>query len=153
MRRGNLPAAARSRVQEAAIPDRDRTHRREIVDAFLAASRGGDFEALLAVLDPDVVLRAEATAVHLGAAAEVRGPASLAAFFKKRSRGAQRATIDGEAGAVWAPGARIRVVFVFTFAAGRISAIDLVADPERFREFDVAIIEDWAALRSQIQWH
>ena len=106
---------------------------------FLAAALGGDFDALLALLDPAVVLRADRAAVQMGASKEVRGAAAVAGTFSGRERGAQPALINGAAGAVRAPGGRPRVVFTFTIARGRIAAIELVADPERLRNLDLAI--------------
>src|SRR5213593_1837753 len=109
-----LASRARRRVQGATAGDADRTRQRALVDAFLAASRGGDFAALLAVLDPDVVLRADPAAVRAGASSEVRGAAAVAKTFSGRARAAQPALVNGAAGAVWAPGGRPRVVFGFT---------------------------------------
>jgi RNA polymerase sigma-70 factor (ECF subfamily) len=145
---GRTPAAARQlasrarrRVQgAAAVPDADRSRQREIVGAFLAASREGKFEALLAMLDPDVVLRADPAAVQVGAAEEVRGAAAVAATFTGRARVAQPAMIDGAPGAVWAPGGKPRVVFAFTITQGKIAAIDLLADPDRLLELDLTIL-------------
>ena len=98
------------------------TRQREIVDAFLAAARGGDFDALLALLDSDVVLRADTATVQGGAAASVvRGAAAVAETFAGRARAAKPALVNGAAGLVWAPGGRPRVVFDFTIAAGRWS--------------------------------
>ncbi len=135
-----LASRARRRVQGAAtVPDGDLTRQREVVDAFLAASRGGDFDALLAVLDPNVVLRADREAVQMGASGEVRGAAAVARTFSGRARVAQPALVNGAAGAVWAQGGRPRVVFEFTITGGRIVAIHLVADPERLRQLDLAI--------------
>ncbi len=136
-----LASRARSRVRGASVRrDPDLARRRAIVDAFLAASRGGDFGALLALLDPEVVLRADVTAVQAGAAAEVRGAAAVAEAFAGRARVAQPALVDGEAGAVWAPGGEPRVVFSFTIADGKIVGIDLLAEPERLRALDVVIL-------------
>src|SRR5436305_2614807 len=102
-----LASRARRRVQgPAAAPDADPGRQREVVDAFLAASRGGDFDALLALLDPDVVLRADGTAVRAGAPGEARGAVAVAGTFSGRARVAQPALVDGMAGAVWAPGGR-----------------------------------------------
>jgi RNA polymerase sigma factor (sigma-70 family) len=126
-----LASRARRRVQGAPPPDADLARQRAVVDAFLAASRQGDFEALLALLDPDVVLRADPAAVRTGAAAEVRGAAAVAGTFSGRAQTARPALVDGAPGAVWAPGGRPRVAFAFTVADGRILAIDLLADPER----------------------
>lgn len=100
------------------IPDANLTRQREVVDAFLAASRGGDFNALLALLDPDAVLRADRAAVNVG-----------------RYRGGERC--DG-----WAPGGRPCVVFDFTITRGKIIEIHLVADPERLRQLDLTVLND-----------
>jgi RNA polymerase sigma factor (sigma-70 family) len=138
-----LASRARRRVRGAATPpDADLGRQREVVDAFLAASRGGDFAALLAALDPDVVLRADPAAVLAGAAAEVRGAEAVAGVFAGRARVAQPALVNGAVGAVWAPGGRSRIVFGFTIAGGKIIEIALVADPERLRRLDVAILTD-----------
>ncbi len=146
---GRTPAAARQlasrarrRVQGATAPDADRTRQRALVDAFLAASRDGDFEALLAVLDPDVVLRADAATVQMGAAAEVRGAAAVAETFKGRAQAAQPALVNGAAGLVWVAGGRPRVVFTFTTAGGKIVAIDLVADPDRLGRIDLEVLNE-----------
>jgi RNA polymerase sigma-70 factor (ECF subfamily) len=137
-----LASRARRRVQGAAtVPDAERTRQREVVDAFLAASRTGDFDALLAVLDPDVVLRADAAAVRAGASEEVRGAAAVAGIFSGRARFAQPALVNGAVGAVWAPGGRPRVAFGFTITREKIVEINLVADPERLRHLDLAILD------------
>jgi RNA polymerase sigma factor (sigma-70 family) len=138
-----LASRARRRVQGAAtVPDADPSRQREVVDAFLAASRGGDFNALLAVLDPNVVLRADRAAVHMGASREVLGAAAVAETFSGRARAAQPALVNGAAGLVWAQGGRPTVVFGFTIRAGKIVEINLVADPERLRQLDVAVLDD-----------
>ncbi len=138
-----LASRARRRVQgSAAVPDADLTRQREIVDAFLAASRGGDFEALLALLDPDVVLRAERAAVQGGASREVRGAPAVANIFSGRARAAQPALVNGAVGLVWAPRGRPRVVFGFTITRGKIVEIDMLADPERLRQLDLAVLND-----------
>jgi RNA polymerase sigma-70 factor (ECF subfamily) len=123
-----LASRARRRVHGVdAAPDV--TRQRRVVDAFLAASRGGDFQALLSLLDPDIVLRADATTVRTGAAAEVRGMDAVARTFSGRARGARAVLVDGEPGAVWAVGGTPRVVFTFTIAGDRIVAIEMHADP------------------------
>ena len=144
---GRSPTAARQlasrarRVRGAApSPDADLTRQREVVDAFLAASREGDFDALVAVLDPDVVLRADRAAVDAGAPGEIRGGAAVADTFSGRARFAQPALVNGAAGAVWAPGGRPRVVFGFTIRGGRIVEIDILADPERLGQLDLAVL-------------
>src|SRR6266545_4418351 len=138
-----LASRARRRVQGAAtVPDADLTRQREVVDAFLAASRGGDFDALLAVLDPDVVLRADSAAVAAGASREVRGARAVAETFKGRARAAQPALVNGAAGAVWAPGGQPRVVFGFTITRGKIVAIDLLADPAHLAQIDLVVLDE-----------
>jgi RNA polymerase sigma factor (sigma-70 family) len=144
-----LASRARRRVRGAAAPAGDLARRRELVGAFLAASRDGDFERLLAVLSPEVVLRADDPAVRMAAARqgrgapdlapEVRGARLVADAFKGRARGAAPAVIDGEAGAVWAPGGQVRAAFLFTIEEDRITAIDLVMDPGRLAALDVTI--------------
>jgi RNA polymerase sigma factor (sigma-70 family) len=136
-----LASRARRRVQgAAAVPGADRARQREIVDAFLAASRGGDLAALLAVLDPGVVLRADPAAVQMGASAEVRGAAAVAGTFVGRARAAQPALVNGAAGLVWAQGGQPRVVFGFTITRGKIVEINMIADPEQLRRLDLAIL-------------
>ncbi len=135
-----LASRARRRVQGApAAADADPGRQRAVVDAFLAAARDGDFDALVALLDPDVVLRADPAAVQAGSAAEVRGAPAVAETFSGRARFARPALVDGAAGAVWAPGGRPRVVFAFTIAGGRITGIELVADPERLRRATITL--------------
>jgi RNA polymerase sigma factor (sigma-70 family) len=136
-----LASRARRRVQGADTPPgADRARQRQVVDAFLAASRGGDFDALIALLDPDVVLRSDDAAVLVGASKEVRGARAVAETFSGRARVAQLALVDGSVGAVWAPGGRPRVVFAFTVTKGKIVEIRLLADPERLG--DVTILSD-----------
>ncbi len=138
-----LASRARRRVQgTATVKDADPTRQRRVVDAFLAASRGGDFAALLALLDPEVVLRADHTAVRAGASREVRGAAAVAQTFSGRARAALPALVNGAAGLVWAPGGRPRVVFGFTITRGKIVEIDLIADTGRLRQLDLAILSD-----------
>ncbi|HKE52267.1 MAG TPA: sigma-70 family RNA polymerase sigma factor [Actinomycetes bacterium] len=138
-----LASRARRRVQGAdTTSEVDVRRQREVVDAFLTASRGGNFAALLALLDPDVVVRSDEAAVLVGAAAEVRGATAVAETFVGRARAAKPALIDGAPGAVWAPGGEPRVVFAFTVAAGKIVGIEMLADPDRLRELTVAILDD-----------
>jgi len=138
-----LASRARRRVQGAApLSDADFTRQRVVVNAFLAASRGGDFDALLAVLDPDVVVRADHAALLGGASSEIRGASVVAAQFMGRAQAAQSARINGAPGAVWAPGGTPRVAFNFTIARGKIVAIDVIADPARLGQLDLAILDD-----------
>jgi RNA polymerase sigma factor (sigma-70 family) len=138
-----LASRARRRVRGAALArDADRARQRTIVNAFLAAARGGDFDTLLALLDPDVVCRADQAAVATGAPKEIRGAPAVAQQFSGRAQLAQPARVNGAAGAVWAPGGRPRVVFAFTIMDGKIAAIDLIADPARLGQLDVVILND-----------
>ena len=133
-----LASRARRRVQGAATAaDADLARQREGVDAFLAASRGGDFGALVALLDPEVVLRADAAAVRSGAPGEVHGAAQVAGTFSGRARAARPALVNGAAGLVWAHRGEPRMVFGFTISGGKIVAIDLLADPQRIRQLDL----------------
>jgi RNA polymerase sigma-70 factor (ECF subfamily) len=146
-----LASRARRRVRGGAgVPDADSTRRREVVKAFLAASREGDFGALLGLLDPDVVLRADNVAVEAAAAnqgrgaprllSEVRGAHLVAEAFKGRAVGARLALIDGAPGAVWAaPDGKPRAVFAFTIRSERVIEINLVMEPARVDELDIEI--------------
>lgn len=147
---GRTPAAARQlasrarrRVRGSVTPSAaDVVRQRKIVAAFLSASRGGDFGALLALLDPDVVLRADPAAVLAGGTSEVRGAIAVAETFAGRARTARPALVEGAPGAVWATGGRARVVFAFTIDGARIVAIDLLADPERLGTLDLVMIDE-----------
>ena len=137
-----LASRARARVQKQdATGQPDRLRQSALVDAFLAAARNGDFDALLAILDPDVVMHADEQAVRLGAAKETVGAEPVAAFLR-RARGARRALLHGTAAAVWMPGGQPRVVLDFTTSGNRITAVDLIANPERLLEIDLVIPED-----------
>jgi hypothetical protein len=118
----------------------------------LAASRDGDFGAVLSVLDPDVVLRADRVAVQ-GAASrqargapalstEVRGAAAVADIFSGRARATRLALVDGAVGAVVPPRGRPQVVFGFTIMGGKIAEIDILANPERLSQLDLAVLDD-----------
>jgi RNA polymerase sigma-70 factor (ECF subfamily) len=138
-----LASRARRRVQGAPpLSGADQQRQREVVSAFLAASRGGDFDALLAVLDPDVVVRADAATVQAGASEEVRGAAAVAGTFVGRARAARPALINGAAGAVWTTGGKPRVVFAFTITDRKIVAIDMLSDPTYLQELDLVILSD-----------
>ena len=133
-----LASRARGRLQGSPpAPDPDLPRQRKVVDAFLAASRGGDFEALLAVLDPDIVLRADEGAVQMGAPEEVHGATSVARMFSGRALEAQPALVDGAAGVVWAPGGRPRVVWDLSIANGTIARIEMLAAPDTLAELDL----------------
>ncbi len=140
-----LASRARRRVQgTATVPDADLARQRELVDAFLAASRGGNFDALLAVLDPDVVLRADRTAVPAGMATQARGARAVvgrALSFSGRSQFAQPALVNGAVGVVVAPRGRLMIALAFSFGHGKITEIDVIADPERLRRVDLAVLD------------
>ena len=140
-----LASRARRRVQEATpVPDPDLARQREVVDAFLAAARGGDFDALLAVLDPDVVLRIDRGAVPRGASREVLGARAVleqARTFVPLIASARPALVNGAAGVVVARRGRALAVAGFTVAHGQIVEIDLLADPARLRELDLTVLD------------
>lgn len=126
-----LASRARRRVQGASVTaEADRAGQTAVVAAFLAAARGGDFQALVELLDPEVVLRADAAAVQAGAEGLVTGFDAVARTFSGRARFAEPALIDGVPGAIWAPGGAPRVVFAFTVIGGVVTGIELLADPE-----------------------
>ncbi|MFD2091719.1 sigma-70 family RNA polymerase sigma factor [Blastococcus deserti] len=131
-----LASRARRRVRGAELPDATE-RRREVVAAFLDASRSGDFTALLAVLAPDVVVRADAVAVRMGAEAEVRGATRVAEAYAGRARAARLVLVDGVPGAVWSLRGTPQVVFAFTVEDGVVAAIDLLADPETLAGLDL----------------
>ena len=135
-----LASRARRRVRGTKPSGQaDPQRRREIVNAFLAAARGGDFQALLAVLDPNVVVRADAAAQKLGAQSELRGAEAVAGLFSKRAAGARPALVGGVAGVAWAPGGKVRVAFRFAITDGKITAVELIGDTERIRELGVRL--------------
>ena len=138
-----LASRARRRVRGGATePDADLARSREVVDAFLAASRAGDFDALLAVLDQDVVFRADHAAVLAGASREVRGASAVARQFSGRAQGARPALVNGAVGVVVARRGRLFLVLGLTVARGKIVEIDVVADPERLHQFNLAVLND-----------
>ena len=139
-----LASRARRRIQGAPTShNTDLTSQRQVVDAFLAAARGGNFEALLAVLDPDVVLRSDPAALSRGAPTEIRGAAAIANRAAKGSaRAAQPALVNGEVGVIVAPRGRLLMVIRFTIANGKIVEIEAVANPDRLRHLDLAILSD-----------
>jgi len=111
--------------------------RREVVAAFLTASRGGDFTALLELLDPEAVVLADAAAVIAGAEAEVRGAAAVAATFVGRAKAARLALLDGEPGLIWTHRGEVRMAFAFTVVDGRVAGIELIADTGRLAAMGV----------------
>jgi RNA polymerase sigma factor (sigma-70 family) len=148
-----LASRARRRVRGMKVTPEEDTHRqREIVTAFLAASRDGDFSALLKLLHPDVVLRADKTAVKVAAAnrakgapafkSEIRGANDVAETLKGRARAAQLALVDGLAGATWAPSGRPVVVFAFAVRDGQIEEIDVIMNTQDLKKMEVEVINE-----------
>ncbi|HEX6213801.1 MAG TPA: sigma-70 family RNA polymerase sigma factor [Vicinamibacterales bacterium] len=147
-----LASRARRRVRGASVDaDRDRGRNREIVDAFLAASRGGDFAALVALLDPHVVLSADAPAVEAAAARqakgapklapETRGASDVAHVFAGRAKGAQPALLDGTVGAVWVHGGQPLGAFRFAVADGKIARIDIITERSALQQLEIKMLE------------
>jgi hypothetical protein len=138
-----LASRARRRVRGAeTAPDADLTRQRAVVDAFLAASLDGNFEALLAVLDPDVILRADA--VTAGASRLIRGAAAVAGqalTFRRLARYARPALVNGAADLVVVSRARPLSVMGFTIKRGKIVEIDILADPDRLRRLDLTVLD------------
>jgi ketosteroid isomerase-like protein len=127
------------------FPDADLATQREVVDAFLAASRDGDFDTLLAVLDPDVVLRIDGGAVRAGLSREVRGARAVAEqtlTFSRLSPFVRPALVNGAAGVVVAPRGRPFSVMGFTIRGGKIVEVDILADPARLSRLDVSDFDD-----------
>jgi RNA polymerase sigma-70 factor (ECF subfamily) len=142
-----LASRARRRVKGAGMPppDPDPARQREVVDAFFAAARGGDFDALVAVLDPDVVLRSDggtARARHTVVISGARTVAAQALTFGRLSPFARPALINGAAGVVVAAEGRPLSVMGFTVTGGKILAIDVLSDPERLHQLDLTVLDD-----------
>ncbi|WP_026412561.1 sigma-70 family RNA polymerase sigma factor [Actinomadura oligospora] len=141
-----LASRARLRVRgAAAVPDPDPVGQRQAVDAFLAAARGGDFDALLGLLDPEVVLRADA-GLPAGGMKVVRGAgavAAQAATFRRMATAADAhpALVNGNAGLVNILGGRLFSVMSFTVSGGRIVAIDILSDPDRLARLDLIALD------------
>jgi RNA polymerase sigma factor (sigma-70 family) len=140
-----LASRARRRVHGApTVPDADLTRQREVVDAFFAAARRGDFDALVAVLDPDIVLRADGGTLRPDDTRVVRGAeqvARRALMFAGLSPYVRPALVNGVAGVVVAPHGQPFSVMGFTVVGGRIVAIDALSDPERLRELDLTVLD------------
>jgi RNA polymerase sigma-70 factor (ECF subfamily) len=136
-----LASRARRRVQGAAVPDADLHSQRVLVDAFLAAARAGDLDGLLAVLDSDVVLRADPGVLRVvrGARAVTEG----ALIFARLAESVRPAIVNGAPGIVsWLPGGRPLAVMGFTVTLGKIVEIDILADPVRLGQIDLKVLED-----------
>jgi RNA polymerase sigma-70 factor (ECF subfamily) len=136
-----LASRARRRVQGTPPnPEADLRRQRHVVDAFLAASREGNFEALLTLLDPEVVFRADPVAARMGGTAEIRGAAAVAEAFKGRAQAAQPALVDGAVGVAVMLGGQLRIVLRLTIAEGRVAEIEAIADPAHLGGMDVTVL-------------
>ena len=136
-----LASRARRRIQGSPAPRADRSRQREIVDAYLAAAREGKFDALMSLLDPNIVLRADHRVLGRGGPAEIRGAAAIAErAVKAGARAAQPALIDGEVGVVVAPRGKLLMVLKFTVANGKIVEMEAIADRDRLRQLDLAVL-------------
>ena len=141
-----LASRARRRVRRTApVIDADLPTQWDVVDAFLAAARDGDFDALVAVLDPDVVLRADGGAVRAGASHEVRGARAVAGqalLWSRVDLTMRRALINGAAGLVATRDGQLFSVGALTISRGKIVEFDILADPERLAQLDLTVLDD-----------
>jgi len=140
-----LASRARRKVQgvpEPAVSQAERADHQHVVDAFLAASRGGDLATLLSLLAPDAVMRADLVGQQMGTDAAYVGADAVAARFDG-ARGAAPVTIDGELGAAWMHRGTIKVAFVFHVDAGVVREVELIADPEVLATLNIV----WAPAR------
>ena len=144
-----LASRGRRRIQGTG-PDTDPAagarlaRQRQVAEAFLAASRGGDLEGLIAVLDPDVVLHSDATASPSGRPLTVHGAAAVAGGARAasaRSRYGRIALVNGAPGLIMAPRGQLLVALAFTFSGDKISQIDVVADPDRLAQLDLGLLD------------
>jgi RNA polymerase sigma factor (sigma-70 family) len=137
-----LASRARKKVQGSdPTHDADPSRQRDVVDAFLAASRNGDLAALVALLDPDVVLHADSAAVRMGSPDEVQGAPAVAGIFSGRALGAQPALIDGAVGVVWVVDGRLKVAWDFTISCGKVVHIDMLAAPDSLNDLDLKVLD------------
>jgi RNA polymerase sigma factor (sigma-70 family) len=141
-----LASRARRRVQGARVPDVDIRLQRKVVEAFLTAARNGDFEALVGVLDPDVVLRADGGVLRPGRSVVVRGAravAGQASGFRRFAGNTRPALVNGAAGVVaWAPNGKPFAVLGFTVRGDKIVEMDVVVDPDRLSRLDLTDLTD-----------
>ena len=136
-----LASRARRRVRGGGAPDADLVRQREVVEAFISALRAGDFEGLLAVLDPDLVVRADMAA---GAPTEIRGAAVWAkgaVSYGHMARLVRPALVNGAIGLVIAPRGRLSRALTFTIANGKITEIEVIGNPGRLGELDVSTVD------------
>ena len=139
-----LASRARRRIQGSERPRPRRARQREVAEAFLAAARGGDLGALIAVLDPDVVLRADAAASPSGVPVTIRGAAAVAGGARTaaaRARYGRVALINGSPGLVMAPRGQLVLALAFTYSGDKISQIDVIADPARLDALELSVLD------------
>jgi RNA polymerase sigma factor (sigma-70 family) len=144
--------ASRARNKVRGVKENSKKDGQEIVAAFLAASREGNFENLLKLLDPNIVLRADKTAIQVSAAnkdkgapqfeSEMRSGQTIANLFKGRAVGAQLAFLNGMAGATWIACGKPRVVFAFTFENGKITEIGVIMNPDDLNEIEIKLANE-----------
>lgn len=142
-----LASRARRRVQGApTVPNTSLMEQRRVVDAFLSALRRGDFEGLVAVLDPNVVVRIDEAAARPAGPREIHGALNWAkgaiAFSRQLAGIIQPMLVNGDVGLVWTPGEHVFRALRFTFADGKIASVDIVADPACLSELDLAVLEE-----------
>jgi RNA polymerase sigma factor (sigma-70 family) len=138
-----LASRARRRLQgKPPIGGLDLVRQRELVDAFLRAARSADFEGLLNLLDPNVVLRPDAGALRAGAFPETQGARAVAARLSGRAQNARVAIVDGLTGLAWVPDGRLRAVMEFVITDDKILSINLTGDPDRIERLDLVLIEE-----------
>ncbi|NLS15318.1 sigma-70 family RNA polymerase sigma factor [Rhizobium sp. P40RR-XXII] len=138
-----LASRARRRVQDTpSATEADLTRQRHVVEAFFTASRHGDMQALLAVLDPDAVFRPDAVAARMGSVSEIRGRADVAKTFHGRAQAARLAVINGAVGAIVVIGGQLRIALLCAVnEGGMITNINVVADPQGLRELEIVLVE------------
>jgi RNA polymerase sigma factor (sigma-70 family) len=146
-----LASRARRRLRGANTPEENNERQKEIVSAFISAARDGNFAALIQVLHPDVILRADATAVKIAEINKAKGAPqfksimngaeTVAETFKGKAAAAQLAWIDGVAGGTWAPAGKPVVAFCFKITDGRIAEIDIVMDKDKLEKSEIKIID------------
>lgn len=147
-----LASRARRRVRGASMPNKDAERQQEVVAAFMQASRQGNFDALLRLLHPDVVLRADETAIKVSTANKARGAPqftpeiigakAVADTLNGSAQGAQLSLVNGLAGATWGMNGKTVVAFCFAVNEGKITAIDIVMDKNTLGNFDIHIIDN-----------
>jgi RNA polymerase sigma factor (sigma-70 family) len=135
-----LASRARRRVRLAEDPTFDHRRQREVVDAFLAAAKTGDFQLLLSFLSPDVELVADPAAVVMGAPASLVGPNDVASRFSGGAKAARLVLLDGLAGLLWSQGGTPKVAFDFTVMGGKVTRIEMIADGDVLGEIGIDVL-------------